>query len=405
MTTTRPLFILICSALLSGCGKKNEFVAPPAPEVEVQAPLIGKTTVYSEVSGRTEASSRVEIRARVVGFLKSTEFAAGQFVKEGQLLFTIEPEQFEAQVRTATGNLDKAKADLEIKTANFKRREQASSSGAVSELDVLSAAADMKAAKAAVSIAEAALMDAKRDLSYTQVHAPISGRISDSRVDQGNLVGSDATLLTVIVSVKPIYVNVEFNEREALPYLADMPNEKNPTGRGGKDGTAKNKKIELILSDGSVHDELGRFDFVDNTINKESGTIRSRILFENAGGRLADGLFGRIRIPETIPDAVQVPSNVIQRDIGGSFVLLADEENKVVRRTVIPTLFSLGSMKIIESFDESAGTGLRPDDRLIVSNLQRAREGIVIKPVDPNPVQVGDPEPVEAKLPEEKTAE
>jgi multidrug efflux pump subunit AcrA (membrane-fusion protein) len=191
--------------------------------------------------------------------------------------------------------------------------------------------------------------------------------------------------LTEIVSVKPIYVNLEFNERDLLPYLRDMPNEENPTGGSGTDGSAKKKELELVLSDGSKFGEIGRLDFVDNTIDTASGTIKSRAVFPNKEALLADGLFGRIRIPEVFPNAVQVPANVIQRDIGGSYVLLAGADNKVVRRTVIPTKFSLGSMKIVEPFDEATGTGLQADDWLIVSNLQRAREGIVVKPVEAKP--------------------
>lgn len=374
------LFMLTMGMFLSGCGEENQFIPPPPPQVGVQAPLIETATVYSEYAGRTSGSARVEIRARVTGFLKETHFNAGNFVKEGQLLFTIEPEQFEAAVRTAEGNLAKAEADFEIATTNWKKRKKAfEETGAISEIDVLSADADRKAAEAGVAIAEASLSNAKRDLGYTEIHAPVSGRISNARVDQGNLVGaSDPTLLTDIITVRPIYFDFEVGEREVLRYLTDMPNAENPDGSG----KGKELALELVLADSSTFGETGRFDFVDNSVNPESGTLRARALFENTKGLLADGLFARIRIPEELENAVQVPSMAIQRDLGGSFVLAVDEAGMVGRRTVFPTQLSVGSMKIIEPFDESKGSGLQASDRFVISNLQRAREGIKVIPLE-----------------------
>ncbi len=383
MRNMKPLaqffFMVSMGMLLAGCGEENQFVPPPPPEVGVQSPLIKTATVYSEYAGRTSGSARVEIRARVTGFLKETHFNAGNFVKEGQLLFTIEPEQFEAAVSTAEGNLAKAKADLEIATTNYQKRKKAfDETGAISEIDVLSADADRKAADAGVAIAEASLSDAKRDLGYTQIHAPVSGRISNARVDQGNLVGaSDPTLLTDIITVRPIYFNFEVGEREVLRYLSDMPNAENPDGSG----KGKELALELVLADGSSLGETGRFDFVDNSVNPDSGTLKARALFENTEGLLADGLFARVRVPETVENAVQVPTLAIQRDLGGSFVLAVDESGMVARRTVFPTPLSVGLMKIIEPFDEAKGTGLQESDQFVISNLQRAREGIKVVPL------------------------
>ncbi|MEM9018502.1 MAG: efflux RND transporter periplasmic adaptor subunit [Verrucomicrobiota bacterium] len=368
--------------LATSCGKQNAFVAPPPPEVDVMNPIVGEATVFLEFPGRTSASSDVEIRARVRGFLDTIEFDAGQYVEEGQLLFTIEPAEFEAAVRSAKGNVTKAKADLEIAETNYERRKKAfEGSGAVSEVDVLSADADRKAAEAAIEVAEAALADAERDLSYTQIHAPTSGRISSELVDPGNLVGAnEATLLTRLVLTEPIYLNFEVSERDVLPFLEKLPGSDNPTPERDE---MNRKNLSLLLSDGSVFGEKGKFDFIDNAVDPGTGTIQARAVFENKGGILADGLFARIQVPEIVPDAVQVPALSMQRDLGGSFVLVLDEENKVVRRSVVPTPFSLGAMRVLKSFDEETGTGLKADDRVIVSNLQRAREGIVVNPSEP----------------------
>lgn len=396
--------LLAAGVLFAGCAKENEFVAPPPPEVGVQKPTIETTTVYSEYPGRTTGSSRVEIRARVKGFLKEKHFEAGQYVEEGALLFTIEPEQFEAAVATAKGNLAKAEADLEIATTNWEKLKSAheNRNGAVPEIEVLSADATRKAAKAGVDIAKANLADAERDLGYTEIHAPMAGRVSKELVDQGNLVGAaDPTLLTDIISVRPIYFNFEASEREVLRYLTDMPNAENPTGSG------KGKEIDLslVLSDGTSFDETGKFDFVDNSVNPDSGTIQLRASFANERGFLADGLFARIRVPEEIKNAVLVPAMAIQRDLGGSFVLVVNAENTIERRTVILTPMSVGDQKILEPYDETTGTGLTESDRFVVSNLQRAREGLVVNPVEKaaTPEERGD-SPEEAESSEEQAS-
>ncbi len=372
---------MVGSALtLLSCAPQNTFVAPPPPQVEVGPPIIEETRVYMAFPGRTEATARVEVRARVKGFLLSRDFQAGNFVKKGDLLFTIEPDQFEAGVVTAEGNLARAKADLEIATTNWEKRKIAfEKSGAVSELDVLSAEAEKKAASANVDIAQAALNDANRDLTYTKIVAPISGRVSRSLVDQGNLVGSnEPTLLTNVVKDRPIYFNFEVSERAAVPYLKSLPNADNPEMTPLAE---EENELELSLSDGTDHAELGRIEFVDNAINSKTGTLKLRALFDNKDGGLVDGAFGRIRIPKRLPDAVKVPIAIVQRDLGGTFVLVVNSENVVERRSVFPTPNVADNYRIIEPYDEEKNSGVKSDDKIVMSNLQRARPGIEVVPV------------------------
>ena len=378
--STLAIVAAIGALSASGCNRKsNEFVPPPPPEVKVQRPLVQTTTVFLEFPGRSSASERVEIRARVSGFLESRDFQPGQVVKKDQLLFTIEPEQFSAKVAAAEGNLAQANALLAIAKTNYDKRKAAfDKNQAISEIDVLSAEADMKAAEAQIAIAQASLDDAERDLKYTKILSPADGRISKDLVDIGNLVGAaDPTLLTTVVRDDPLFVDFEISERAILPYLSQRPNQESPN-------LAENTKalpIRLTLSNGEAYPHTGSINFIDNAVNPDSGTMRARAEFENADGALAAGLFVRIGIPQEIEDAVMIPSIAIQRDIGGSFVLVAGGDNKAERRTVKPAPFILGELRVIEE-------GIRADDRVIVSNFQRVRDGIAVAPEEIIPLSL-----------------
>lgn len=361
-------------ALFPACGEKNTFVAPPPLEVEVVTPRVGPVTVYLEMPGRTVSFARAEVRARVKGFLKEVKFDPGKPVKAGDPLFMIEPEQFLAALETAKGQEAKARADLEIATTNYEKRKQASASGAISQIDVAAAEAEMKAAAAAVKIAEAAVRDAERDLGYTSVTSPIDGRVSKAEVDVGNLVGADgATLLTTVVQDHPLYVEFEVNERDILREL--------PKRKLMDDGAVPSSDripVRLTLSDGSIYPVEGHIDFLDNAVDPNTGTIRARALFENPDEVLASGLFVRVGIP--IPRyaaadarAIRVPAEVVQRDLGGSYVLVAGEGGRVERRPVESTGFREGSDQVLAS-------GLTAEDQLIVTHLQKVRAGAVVVP-------------------------
>jgi RND family efflux transporter MFP subunit len=371
-----PLLLAgIVTALATGCGEKNTFVPPPPLQVEVITPQIGPVTVYLEMPGRTVSFARAEVRARVKGFLKEVKFRPGSAVKAGEALFSIEPEQFLAGLETAKGQESKARADLEIATTNYEKRKQASASGAVSQIDVAAADAERKAAAAAVKIAEAAVRDAERDLSYTAITSPMDGRVSKSEVDVGNLVGADgATLLTTVVKDHPLYVEFEVNERDILKEL--------PKRKLMDEGAGPSKDkilVRLTLSDGSVYPVEGYLDFLDNAVDPNTGTLRARAVFENPEGSLASGLFVRVGIP--VPryaaadaQAIRVPAQVVQRDLGGSYVLVAGEGGRVERRAVEMTGYRDGSDQVLAS-------GLTATDRLIVSHLQKIRAGAVVIPV------------------------
>lgn len=372
-----PLLLAgIVTLLLPACGEKNTFVPPPPLKVEFITPQIGPVKVYLEMPGRTVSFARAEVRARVKGFLKEVKFRPGSAVKAGEALFAIEPEQFLAGLETAKGQESKARADLEIATTNYEKRKQASASGAVSQIDVAAADAERKAAAAAVKIAEAAVRDAERDLSYTAITSPMDGLVSKSEVDVGNLVGADgATLLTTVVQDHPLYVEFEVNERDILKEL--------PKRRLMDEGDPSQRKeaipVRLTLSDGTVYPVEGHLDFLDNAVDPNTGTIRARAVFENPEGALASGLFVRVGIPlpryaAADAKAIRVPAEVLQRDLGGSYVLVAGEGGRVERRPVETTGFRDGNDQILAS-------GLTTADQLIVTHLQKIRAGAVVIPV------------------------
>jgi RND family efflux transporter MFP subunit len=378
MPVSRSLPLVAGLALLmvcGGCGEKNAFVPPPPPAVEVMPPVIGPVSVYLDLPARTTSHARAEVRTRVKGFLKEILFEPGRFVKAGTPLFTIEPEQFTAAVVAAEGQLERAEADLGIATTNLEKRTEASKSGAISQIDVASAKAEMLAAKAAVKIADASLQDAKRDESYTRILSPIDGLVSKSEVDIGNLVGADgATLLTTVVEDDPIFVEFEMNERDILNQLANRPSADRPDFNEA----FRNVKPRLTLSDGRSYPVEGQLDYIDNAVDPETGTIRARARFANPDGALASGLFVRIGLPLmelSKPDsaAIQVPAEVVQRDLAGTYVLVAGEGGRVERRPVVSTGFRQGANLILSA-------GLTAEDRVIVSNLQKARPGIVVVP-------------------------
>ncbi len=360
---------LTCALTLSlGCSPKNEFKAPPAPEVTVQQPEQKDITVFTKFPGRLVAHDSVEIRARIKGFLKTIDFKDGQRVEKGDLLFTIEPEQYQAAVNSSQARVQQAKATQKLADATLQRNKKAYESNAVSELDVLSAEAEMESAKASVMEALAVLEDAKLDLSYTQIKAPLSGRIARRTLSVGNLVGDgQSTLLTTLVVEAPIDVFFNVDERSLLPFLQ----------KGIKEANREREipPLKLELADGSFHDEEGLLNYIAPEIDPETGTLRARAVFNNADNKLVPGLYGKILIPELIENAILVPDLAIQRDMSGPYVLVVTAENKVESRYIKRGAL-VGTQRIVVE-------GLTAEERVIVEGLQRARPGITVRVAEP----------------------
>ncbi|HXQ22706.1 MAG TPA: efflux RND transporter periplasmic adaptor subunit, partial [Candidatus Acidoferrales bacterium] len=288
--STLPLLVLLI--LAGACARGNRYAPPPPSEVTVSQPVEQEVTTYSELTGTTAAVASIDIRARVLGYLKSINFTPGADVKQGDLLFVIEPELYQAKV-------DQARADLDGKQAQYQAAEEqlqitqaifARSAG--SRADLVQKTQQRDLAKAQVAMARATLEAAQLDLSYTQIYAPISGRIDRNRVDVGNLVGSGAaTLLASIMKHDPIYVYFTMSEREMLQY-GDMQRQRRTAASEGERNLAY---LALTADTGFPH--VGQVDYTSNRVDPNTGTIELRAVFPNPDHLIVPGLFARIRLP------------------------------------------------------------------------------------------------------------
>lgn len=352
--------------LFMGCGRKSETVVPPPPQVTVSHPLQKEITDYAIFSGQTAAVEAAEIRARVEGWLEKIDFEPGSEVKEGDLLFQIDPRPFQAQVDQDTAMLDAKKADQNLAETNLARSEQLLEKAAISQLLYDQSKAQALVSGSQVGIAVANLEKANLDLAYTKVTAPINGRVSRNYVDRGNLVGAgERTLLTKIVDTSKIYFYFDLSERDYLKYRRMLPDRPDKKGR-------KSAKVHLQLADESSYPHEGKLDFAEPELDPNTGTLQARAIFDNKEGILTAGLFGRIRIPLNKREALLVPDLVIGITQAGRYVMVVTKEN-VAERRVVETGSLRGMLRVIEK-------GLTKDDRVVVNAIQRAQPGRKVQP-------------------------
>ncbi|MDF1824817.1 MAG: efflux RND transporter periplasmic adaptor subunit [Verrucomicrobiales bacterium] len=373
--TGKLIFTALASlALLVSCGgERDEAVVPGPPEITVAKAIARDLTEWDEYVGRLAAIDDVELRARVSGYLEATHFKDGQMVNVGDLLFTIDPRPYQAQVDRASASLSQARASLALATTNLKRAEALLETNAIAAEEVDIRRGNEEAAAAEVLGAEAELAAVTLDLEFTKVTAPVAGRISRDLVTPGNLVtgGSDgATLLTTIRSVDPIHCYFEVDESAYLKYLRlDLEGKRSSS----REGTAN--PVELSLADEKGFPHKGVMDFVENAVDRNTATMQGRAVFENPDKTLTPGLFARVRLRGSVLEgAVQIPDEAIGRDQSENFVWVIDETNVAVRHGVEPGPL-IDGLRVVQS-------GIEEGDRVVINGLQRIRPGITVAPTE-----------------------
>jgi len=375
MRTTLPIPVwllpLFFGLFLTAC-RKNEAPPPPPLEVPVFEVSAADFPVIEEFVGQTYGASDIDIRARVEGFLEAIHFQEGSRMRKGQLLYTIDPQPFEAKVAEVQSRVAEAKTQLVRAESELNRIRPLVEIDAVSQSDLDAAVAEFGAAQATVEAAEAQLRLAKIELGYTEVYAPISGIIGKTEARVGDFVGRglNAVVLNTISDIDPILVRFSITETEYLRVVRYQ--DRRP--RAIEEQYPELKGVELILADGSVHPHRGRIDFADRQIDPTTGTLLIQASFPNPDNIVRPGQFARVRsVVDLLEGAVQVPQRAV-RELQGIFqVYVVDDSSKVEVRPV-ETGPRSGNMWVIKQ-------GVAPGDRVIVEGLQKVQPGQEIKAV------------------------
>jgi len=362
----------VLAALVASCGESHQQGGPPPPAVTVATPVKRTVFDFDEYVGRFTAVNSVEVRARVSGYLEGVHFKDGQIVKQGDLLFSVDKRPFQNTLDQARANLVQAKSNLAFTESDFTRGQQLVRDKTITDQTFEQRSQAFRNAQAAVSNNEAAVRQAELDIEFTELRAPIPGRIGDRRVSPGNLVtggtAGNTTMLATIVSTDPIYFEFTFDEASFLRYERMSKTGNDVASRGG------GAQVALKLIDEPVFEHEGHMDFVDNVIDRSTGTIRGRAVFVNSNNVFTPGMFARVRVTGSPPyEGLLVPDAAIGTEQVRKFVLTVNADNTVVPKYVTLGQTTSDNMRVIKE-------GLGPDDRVIVNGLLRARPGQKVTP-------------------------
>ncbi len=362
----------LAALVLASCGEKRQAQAPgaaPPPSVSVANPVEKKVVEWDEYTGRFEPTDTVEVRARISGVLNEVKFTDGAVVKKGDLLFVIDPRPFQRVLDRDRAALQGAKVQVEFTQKDLERARPLMANSTISQQVFDQRNQAVKTAEANVLSAEASVRSAELDVEFTQIRAPITGRISRKLISEGNFItggSGSGTLLTTIVSTDPIYFYFDISEADFLKYKRLLEQGKRPSSRE----TAN--PIEVGLQGDTGFPIKGQMNFVDNRIDSATGSLRERATFQNPNGNLLPGLFARARVIGSGEyTAILLPDAAIATDQSNRFVFVVADDGAVSAKPV--TLGPIiDGLRVIR-------TGVTPTDWVIVNGVQRARKGIKVK--------------------------
>ena len=361
-----PAMIVVCLTMLAGCGegeKSTPQANQPAPGVET-TPVVSKAVSSTlDFVGQTEAIQTVDLRARVTGFLLEEKFSEGSDVKKGDVLYVIDPAEFDANRDAAAAKVAGVEATIRETDLQLARYRELRDRGTASEAKLDEAKAKTGRATADLAAAKADLEKADLDVGYTKVEAPINGRIGKSSVDVGNLIGPDSGVLATINNLDPIRVSFPVSEREFLDYK-----------NAEKEGKAEEYVPRIKLANNQVYQHDGKFEFIDNRVDPTTGTIKLYLDFPNPDGLLLPGQFVNVTLVSSDPEnKIVVPQAAVQENQTGPFVLVVDQEDKVVMRPIKTGQRNGADIAVLD--------GLTEGENIIVAGIQKVRPGMKVDPV------------------------
>jgi RND family efflux transporter MFP subunit len=366
MPPVRSLAAALCAALFVAPSLAlAQGAAPPPPTVTVAKPILKDIVEQDDFIGRFEAVDQVDIRARVSGYLDKVHFQDGALVKVGDPLFTIDQRPYRAALEQADATVASAQVRAEFASNDLERAESLRRTGNIAEQLLDQRRSNYLTARADLDRAQAAQRQARLDMEFTEIKAPIAGRISRRLISEGNLINANQTVLTNIVSIDPIQFYFDVDERSYLAYVRQQ------SGFSGNEKTPS--KVLLTMSDERDAQRSGRLDFVDNRLDAASGTVRARAVFDNKDMFLTPGLFGRVTVSGSNPyRGVLIPDEAVGNDQDRRIVYVLAEDNTVAMRPVRPGP-RIDGYRVIR-------TGLKGDETIVVNGIMRIRPGQKVTP-------------------------